>query len=409
MLKRTQMVWALSIAFGCAGTESGNPFAGDEAGDPSCQVVGATSIEMTETTALGFSARDVLAFSAGTHDQPLRWQPLRVGTYEPQLGTETLLLEITARTARVVEYANKSGDDIDQGCGQQLEIDADVKLRSSGRVLDENTRGTLVATGAQAALLKLRLDPARLDGSLTVTPPDDTGVRWTTRSIDVRALFTPYGLNGTVTPSFEQQDEDSAMLSAGAGPMATIGRPACEGGFEVPLDSVAVDSMLSRLRQHRAAMVDSEAASVVFEPEQSACQLISESSPQAAPPTFRIPGELQIKTVEGLVDAQWPVHVTGSADTRGQTTGVLALELSGSNLPSRESLANRYGLFTVEAGTYTATSVEVLLSLAETGWSGSIVAWGYASPACSDAPEDAGVRPGCGTADRAELGRLQVH
>ncbi|HEX5661074.1 MAG TPA: hypothetical protein VFX59_27975 [Polyangiales bacterium] len=401
-----KMMLAMGLLLGCGGTETGNPF--DEPGENTsgnCEVASSTKLELATPSELGFSANDVLAYAGGTHSEALTWQTLRFGSYGPESGLQTLRLGVVPRGAKLVRYANRGGIEIAQGCGAQLEIEADVTVQSSGGALNESVRTALVARQAGAATLHLRFDPAKLKGTLTVTPPS-FGEGWITASVELGTQFTPYGLSGSVYPTFEQHTKDSVGSGAGSGPLATFGLPPCTYGVPLPLTAGGAPAILARLAQHRSATVGDQPATLVFEPGQVACQSETDTSTLLPDPGLVVPGTLVVKTADGVIDGRWPVQAVGKTNASGELISDVAVQLAD-QAPGAGSLAERYGLTALDTSGYDSSSLTVMLSLTDS-WSGSVVVYGFVNPDCPAPTPGSNSSPGCPGAERSELARFNV-
>jgi hypothetical protein len=403
--------WTLGLLLACEGTETGNPIEdGNEAGGFSCEVASSEKLELDAASELGFSANDVLAFAGGTHQETLQWQTLRFGSYGPESGQGLLTLGIAPRGAKLVRYRNRGDIEIEGGCGAQLEIDADVTLKTSGGALDEQTTATLVAPRAGVATMRITFDPAKLDGTLTVAPPSGPGFdrgEWVTR-VELGTQFTRYGLSGSLSPTFEVHTEDSVGMSAGSGPMATFGLPACDYGVPVPLETPGVVAMQARLEQHGSARFGDASATVAFTAESEvACEVVIDAFGPQAEPSYALTGKLLVKTSDGAIDGRWPVRVSAKPNSVGELVSAVSVELLAS-APDALSLAERYGFARIDVSGYDSSSMTLNLSLGGEGWSGQVVVWGFTNAVCpSPQPGDQGT-PGCPGAERTELARFDV-
>lgn len=408
MSRHARMVWGLGLVLGCGGTETGNPLSngGETAGGGNCEVVRAESVDLAAETALGFRANDVLAYAGGQHDETLTWQALRLGSYGPESGQQPLSVGVAVRSAKLVQYANKGDGELASNCGEQLELDTDVTLKSAGGALDESVRATLVAKHAGLASLDLRLDPAKLNGTLRVTAPQG----WTTTALALAVQFTPYALSGSLTPSFEQRTADSVGMSAGSGAMATFGLPPCEYGVPVPLSAsgaASSASTLGLLADHASASLGGQPATLGFEPGDSACQYFGDTFSPEPEPALVIPGTLVVKTGDGSIDGRWPVRVHGMPDATGALSAAITIELDDSS-PAPGSLEQRYGFTQLATSGYDGSSLEVTLALSPVGWAGSVVVYGFTNAACPAPDPGSNSSPPCPGADRTELARLDV-
>ncbi|MET0282892.1 MAG: hypothetical protein ABW352_00420 [Polyangiales bacterium] len=399
----TRRIWcALGLLLACEGTETGNPF--QDSGESSyCEAVSTTELTLSQRGALGFAAEDVLSFARGPRSETLQWQSLRAGSYGPESGQGTLALTLTpvANKARLVDYEQRQGggEEVGAECPDQLEIDVDLRLVSGGGALDETVRTVLAARSAEVASAYARVDPAKLQGTLTAD--SGLGADWRWEGLQVQLQATRYGFSGSLTPSFEKRSQDAVSNSAGSGPMATFGLAPCPAGTAVPLD-VAAAPLLTLLTQHASADVNATTAAISFEPAGSACLLTSADLAHDGP-GLMVLGTLTFVTADGVIDARWPVELRSNQDGTGPVNVVLDYR---ARLPEG-TLEQRYGL-RVETAGYDYGSAELKLTLATGGWSGAILAYGYKSPQCPTSTPDGQGSPGCPGAERSELARFDV-
>jgi hypothetical protein len=407
MSRQAKLVWTLGLLLGCGGSETGNPIVKDpgESASSGCEVVDSTKLELGTRSELGFSADDVLAYAGGAHSEALSWGLLRFGSYEPEHDTSTLALNVAPRGAKLVHYTNEGGGEIATHCGAQLEIEVDLTLNSSGGALKEEVRATLVAKRAELATVWKNLDPKALKGTLTVTPPAGEG--WVTAGINFSAQFTAYGVGGSLAPVFERRTNDSLGMSAGSGNLASFGLGACEyGGVAVPGDAAGAASSASTLAlfaQHGTATLGATTATLTFEPAAAVCKYFGDSFSPYPDSLISIDGTLVVRTADGAIDGRWPVTLQSKPDANGQLTGPVQVQLDD-QAPSQVASFKQ-----VDTSGYDSSSVTVLLSLSASGWSGTVVVYGFTNPECPAPDPNSNGSPGCPGADRTELASFELH
>lgn len=135
-------------------------------------------------TKLGFSAADILAFAAGSHEARVRWnaRPAMADflDYEVQVAPGDLdeaLRSTLGHDGSAARYRARISTAADGGvpayCRGQLELGVTVELRSDSGALDERWRGTLTASEASEAVVSFEAPTWR--GRLPNQPDRDEG------------------------------------------------------------------------------------------------------------------------------------------------------------------------------------------------------------------------------------------
>lgn len=188
-------------------------------------------------TSAGFSADDVLAYAAGTHEERITWEVVESTeeqteeqtevTVGPESGTRALSITVEPRgdTAR---FHVPSAGIIGHGlvCEPWLEIDVHVVVRSEGGALLEGFDATLVSEkGAFAYIAAASAGAGPLaQGELSVARP-----RNTLAGSELRFVFTPYGVTGVLTARWAESPYE--------GELAHFGKAHCgRGRFALSLD-----------------------------------------------------------------------------------------------------------------------------------------------------------------------------
>ena len=181
MLRRpTTGLW-LAIAFGltaCGGGQTPDELSGGEGilnGENECEETRTpvTSLEQT-VGKLGFSAAEVLAFSAKKHETMLAWLPVQRLSYGPESGDVPLSLTVrhTGGPIDLVESTPRAVDDnfLDRavsggGCGDALAIEVDVELTTAQGALSEQFTAELRASTAVSASIVQQVELDALGGT----------------------------------------------------------------------------------------------------------------------------------------------------------------------------------------------------------------------------------------------------
>jgi hypothetical protein len=175
-------------ASGCAGGQTGHEDVPYPCPDER------TSLELTETSRLGFSAADILSFAEGEHVATIEWQPIDV-PYGPESGSSQVTLSVESLgRARHVDRGESAC------CFATVQVDVRVTISTSGGALAESFVTVLEARSADAAWLQVSIAPP-LGGSLSF----DQQALGTDRflRLDLYAQLEPSNFSGGVRAGFE--------------------------------------------------------------------------------------------------------------------------------------------------------------------------------------------------------------
>lgn len=167
-----------------------------------------------EVSPLGFSASDVLAFAEGQHSHRLVWQ-LRIPRSEieldfgPEKGEQDVRLNVEYDAGEIRFIKAKSPDDV---CGDSLEIDVRVTIKTGGGALDETFDTTLQAWDASSAMFTTELDIEKLKGSFEITKLTPSEYR--PSPIWIRVQLSQWGISGLLSVSLETDHSSSSAISA---------------------------------------------------------------------------------------------------------------------------------------------------------------------------------------------------
>jgi hypothetical protein len=427
---------ALSLS-GCLGTSTGNPTEdpGEEHGGGTgvggyCKEVSSRPVQVDEQTSLGFSARQVLAFVEGEHEETLTWHPSSLASYGPESGEHQATLAVTRRDTpiRLVKFtADTGGAEIGIGnaCSDALAIDVHVALRTDGGALDESFDATLVARSGRKVSIFQRLDHEKLGGSFAVTQFHQP--RFRVAQIDLAITWTPFGTSGALNVVFEQPSEDGTAIGNPAmGPLATWGPASCGpwGGDPVPLDQPVAgfsgNDVLALLASVDALNVawsgaPASSASVAFALSGGVCAQLEPGTFSPGNPdigTLTLAGVLSVRSQDGRIDAAWPVQVNALPNEGGALDEV-KLAFDDQRLQQQGSLQARYGLSGIDASAYDFSSASFTLTLSPAGaLTGELSVTGFTLPMCSSepiqGPDGQMGSPGCPGATPTELAKAQL-
>lgn len=193
-------------AVACAGGQTG-----DEGEDARCEEK-PRSLALDEVSSLGFSAAQLLSYSAGAHSVSFEWQPSTTLPYGPERGPSELSLDIeSVGSARFVQRWLSGGPVTLEGggcCPDIVRVDVRVTLRTSGGALNEQFDAVLEATQPDAAYLSLLLKPP-LTGTLAFDEQALGDAHLEDVQLDVR--FAPNELSGSLNARIESEPSEPGL------------------------------------------------------------------------------------------------------------------------------------------------------------------------------------------------------
>lgn len=219
--------WALvtGLALGCVGTGCGGGQTGGESPLPAHGGGCAPELQdfaLGALTPLGATAERVLEPVLGANTAPLLWSSntgsLTIG---PEQGLSQVELTVTYAGGRV-SWAHfvRDADETSGGAAStlscpvdRLEVELDVRLRTSGGALDEHFVAALGAPSVDNAQLTTSLALADLEGSFLVMAP--AGVEAST--MQVTAVWDVFGFRGTLMGGVEMAYRDPNASSRDSG------------------------------------------------------------------------------------------------------------------------------------------------------------------------------------------------
>jgi hypothetical protein len=445
MRSRAVVVWVAAWLLACNGTSTGNPFDDDETPTHGGEEFGDCDRDPSELAGvdaespLGFSAADLLAFSAGLHETTIRWQPSRIASYGPETGEHALTLRVThaGGEARYVEY-REAEDDLHGGeepaidrepCANlnAVEVDVEVEVTTDGGALEERKTAALRASSTRWATLRIPLDAEMLGGEFAVTETRPAGFRLVQLALEFG--LSPLGLRGTFDGVFEKRSADAITAAGGGGPIATIGADAsCDDGglpiaIDEPLEGMSGQDALERVNQLDALPAtwrDGTATTVAFElvhDGMDVCALLEPGTAydESTPGTLRLRGTLEARSEDQRLDASWPV-VLRAVPAEGGGVGEVSIALDDQAIGAIEGsdLAAVSGIQDVDGTDYDSVQLGLQLELPEgAGASGQLAVNGLLHADCPTAPpqpEPGGgsSSPGCPGATIVEIESLTM-
>jgi hypothetical protein len=170
-------------------------------------------------TSAGFSADDVLAYAAGTHEERITWEVVQSAedeaeiTVGPESGTQMFSITVEPR-GDAARFHVPTRDIVGHGlvCKPWLEIDVHVIVRSEGGALLEGFDATLVSEKGSFAHIAATSESAGLvaQGALFVAHPTVP-----LASTELRFVFTQYGVTGSVTAYWAEDPYQSEIAHVG--------------------------------------------------------------------------------------------------------------------------------------------------------------------------------------------------
>ncbi len=189
-----------------------------------------TILTLDESSALGFSAAELLAGKLGKRSTTLTFagEPT---VLSDDLKNKQLPLEVELRhnggEVRLID-ASPNPDYDDSGnesgfveCSDRLEVDIEIDFVTAAKEFDEHRKGTLTATTVDRADLRVELAPPGLEGSLDpATVYSDP--EWVVTAIELGGTWQGTSAGGSVLHEVLVGGNDGF---AGFGPLASWGDP----------------------------------------------------------------------------------------------------------------------------------------------------------------------------------------
>ncbi len=410
-----------------AGTSTGNPSPGDPDGgmtvtDPDdglgseggfgyCEAGDKTVIDVDEQTDLGFTAEDILAFAAGTHEETIHWLAPMNTTFGPESGDHAITITVTHDgDVRFVEPSTESsgaegGEEIlidigrPEGCTPWLEIDVHVTVATDGGALDESFDATLRTHNRLIATLFTHPDPDALGGDFDASFSVDGFVLG---QLDLGMTFSENGVNGAFGGVFEMHSADAVAAGSG-GDFAAIGDASCgTGNLAVGLsDEIAgntLQGVLDAFAAHDEATITWEDATtttstLAFTPDHSAgCVLLDNS--QVGEVAFTLLGKLVMVSEDGRLDGEWAgtLQATLAAD---DTIATISFQIEGSGLPAvtEPGAVEAYGFPMEDVTGFDSAGLYVAVTIEDGALSGNVGLTGYTLAECAGGDLDEGMEP----------------
>jgi hypothetical protein len=239
---------------GCGDDAGGSVPEGSGSGYRGCDET-AVVHGLDQVSPLGFAATDVLAHASSSAAQPLHWSEDWV--FRPANGAEsTISLAVEHRGGGVRYVSSTHPDGEDPGrCKDRVEVDVALTVSTADGALSETVAATMTATHPRHAEIEAALDPAKLDGGVTISEPDD----WTIVELTLHGGFLDGYTWGRLAVGLEGQRSESVVRTGGL--IATWPTPLmCQegSGIVLPLDvayfSFTASDVLDALQDVTATM-----------------------------------------------------------------------------------------------------------------------------------------------------------
>lgn len=377
------------VAWACIGLLAGLgvPACGDEAlpekdedpggghteveGCPSqeqCVEVAAVRVGLDATSALGFSAAEVLALAAGEHQATLLWElgsqhaeRVRLG-FMPELGPGQITVDVAYDGGEVRHVTSESQG----GCGfircnDHLEIDVEVSVRSAGGALNERFAATLRATTPHVVTLSGVVPQTGLAGALMLAVEDPPNAEL---GVGFDLMVTAVGIFGTVAAVVTLDEYDAPLrISLGRWP---AGEAPCLAEFApVPLEAAVaafsardVLALFAAVGELPLRWDDASETTLALDVQTvgaTACAAYSGFSELSLGRLY-FPATVTARTGDGRWDGAFPVSIDARPDRDEADGGVLNSVMLYADLDAQaEALAASLGLLEVHSGWFDAT------------------------------------------------------
>lgn len=408
-----------------AGTSTGNPSPddpdaggtvtdpdhglGSEGGFGYCEAGDKTVIDVDEETALGFTAEDILAFAAGTHEETIHWLAPMNTTFGPESGDHAITITVThdgdVRFVEPSTEADGTEDDLltdigrPQGCTPWLEIDVHVTVETDGGALDESFDATLRTHNRLIATLFTHPDPDALGGDFEASFGIDGFVLG---QLDLGMTFSENGVNGAFGGVFEMHTADAVAAGAG-GDFAAIGDARCgTGNLAVGLnDQIAgntLQGVLDAAAAHDEATITWQDATttistLAFTPDESTgCVLLDDSL--VGDVAFTLVGKLAMVSEDGRLDGEWngTLQATLAAD---DTVARIHFQIEAEGLPAvtEPGAAAAYGFPMEDVSGFDSAAIYAGVVIEDGALSGMVGLTGYTLAECAGGDPDEEMEP----------------
>ena len=257
MLRRLGNILWLAIIFGlaaCGGSPAGDELAlgtGNTDGDDFCERT-RTPVNILEPvgSGLGFSAAEVLSFSAKKHQSVLRWLPVQRASYGPESGDVPVSVSVRYAGGPIdfIESTPRSsgGDtflDIGpaaDGCTNALAIEVEVELTTAEGALDERFTAELRARSALSAEIVQAVELDAMGGTFEIALTEANLESAELVQPRLRITFSELGTQGRFEALFLDRGGSGGSGFATGGLLEFARWPAdnrCGDASEAPLDA----------------------------------------------------------------------------------------------------------------------------------------------------------------------------
>lgn len=406
------------------GTSTGNPLPDPDGGgrDPDdaegngdlatggfCEAGEMTALGLNEDSPLGFSAADILAFSAGTHEAAIRWNPQLPGvTLSPESGEQEITITVTAsgepRFVQPKPPENNGAEDLlidieGSGCASWVEIDVDVTVETSGGALDESFEGLLRAQSPLTSSIFYGPEPDELGGEFAVAVSGDFE-GFTLAQLGLNIRFSPYGAGGTFNGLLQRSTGDAVTAAPGGmKPYADFGAGTCgdnADGFTVGLDDeiegATVQDALDMFGAHDEVGLTWEtgattASTMTFAPAtQGGCVLLDNEV--TGDLTLLTEGTLSMTSADGRLDGAWPGRIEAHVEDGGSISRVVYMLQAKLPEHSEPGANAAYGFPNDEIASFDGASVNVDVTVTAGSVTGAVALTGFIQADCAQTPPD---------------------
>lgn len=310
----TLLVFALVAA--CLGTDDASNLEGktpirfrrpDISPDTCVTSAAPRIIPLDSSDALGFSARDILAFSAGHHIAELHWSETE-NALVPRVLASTLQLDIAMR-GKAARLGLPAGIPYNpySGCFARLELDVTVTVLSGYGAIDGSFDAVLYADRADFAVLRAAVPMDKLASSWRGQHP--AGHEQTPPALELELIIGTQGVTGQLWTAWDEQISELPLAGAPDlyAELAYVGPVNCAGGpaFDatIPFNGSTIAERIARLTAHSPAQVtwlDGSVSIVSFDFKPSAYGCIrDEDGGRTRQRAWKLPGTLHMMTADG--------------------------------------------------------------------------------------------------------------
>jgi len=289
----------------------------------------ATPVTLDEVTWLGFSAEQVLAFAAGTHEATLKYGQEGFDGTTLSLPEEPSALTLTVEPTGTANFVAPRAAVVGQTCSNDsniptvLEIDVEVTLSTADGAFSEHFTDKLLVEDAARAHLMTTIDLESLAGNLVLGLPENASLP------SLPALYVTIGEDffvGDITGYVSNCPDDAC--GANSVTFASWNDSDCKGR-QLPVRAAdeaapAIDRILTQVGAASPLSITwgngmtSDLSLEAASPAPALCHQPAGSLTNSTEERYWLDTELVLRSEDGRLDTDLPVSIEAIYDVAGQ-------------------------------------------------------------------------------------------